>query len=322
MERLEVRSELSAEERSAVFDLVARVQVSTGHQPMSDHLWLDLVHGGRHGSATVLRWRGDRLIGCCQISNGHESWAIELVVDPSDGGATARCGGILVNRALQFVADSGGGHVHWWVFEPNDTIAGIASDNGLSEGRTLFQMRVPLPLSDAPAEPVPVRSFRVGADEPAWLDVNNAAFAWHPEQGGWDLPTLQQREREPWFDPDGFLLHERDGRLAAFCWTKIHPDHEPPLGEIYVIAVHPDFHGLGLGRALTVAGLTSLSARGMSTGMLYVDRDNVGAVELYRRLGFTVHRTDRAYVGDVATSFATPAAASVSSATTETLRAP
>lgn len=308
MHHLEVRLELSPEERAAVVDLVTLVQITTGHRPMSDHLWLDFVHGGRRNTATVLKWRGDRLIGCCQISEENQSWAIELVVDPTDGGATELCGGTLVHEALRHIAESGGGHVHWWVFAPDDTVAGIALDNGLSEGRTLYQMRVPLPLADTSDGNVELRSFRVGEDEAAWLDVNNAAFSWHPEQGGWDLPTLKQREGEPWFDPDGFLLHERDDRLAAFCWTKIHPDHEPPLGEIYVIAVHPDFHGLGLGRALTVAGLSSLADRGMSTGMLYVDRDNTKAVELYRHLGFTVHRTDRAYVGDVAAAPSSSAA--------------
>lgn len=299
---MQVRRDLSDDERTAVFDLVDRVQQATGHRPLSDHLWLDLVHGGRHGSATVLRWRGDRLVGCCHVTSGHGSWAIELVLDPSDGGATERCGKELVASALDTIAAAGGGHVHWWVFEPNDRIAGIAADNGLAEGRTLFQMRVPLPLDEVTVGVMPdvvTRSFRVGEDEQAWLDVNNSAFSWHPEQGGWDLPTLLQREQEDWFDPDGFLLHERDGRLAAFCWTKLHHDLAPPLGEIYVIAVHPDFHGLGLGKALTVAGLTSIASRGIRTGMLYVDRDNTSAVSLYRRLGFVVHRTDRAYVGDI-----------------------
>src|SRR5436305_395896 len=110
--------------------------------------------------------------------------------------------------------------------------------------------------------------------EHQWLDLvhgGRAGFAglvaWEP---GHDHP-VGYRAAQPWFDPDGFLLHERDGALAGFCWTKVHPGYDPPLGEIYVIAVHPDFQGQGLGRALAVAGLDWLADRGLGTAMLYVD---------------------------------------------------
>ena len=66
-----------------------------------------------------------------------------------------------------------------------------------------------------------------------------------------------------------------------------------------MIAVDPDFQGLGLGRALVVAGLSWLAGRGLTLGMLYVDADNRAAVALYEQLGFTVDHVDRAYVTDV-----------------------
>lgn len=295
---LEVHRELAPAARAAVLDLVAEVQRTTGVRPLSDHLWLELVHGGRDGSTAILARDGDRLAGFCQLVDAHGSWLVELVISPHRAGE----GGDDVARrllaaAVDEVGARGGGRLQWWVADADDADDALAAGAGLTEGRALLQLRVPLPL--ALTTDVATRPFEVGRDEEAWIEVNNAAFSWHAEQGGWDVATLRQREREPWFDPDGFLLHERAGRLAAFCWTKVHADTDPVLGEIYVIAVHPDFHGLGLGRALTVAGLHHLASRGIRTGMLFVDRSNTAAVELYRSLGFVLHRTDRAFVADV-----------------------
>ncbi len=209
-----------------------------------------------------------------------------------------------LTAARHEIAAAGGGEVRWWVFDARDDAADLAASIGLHPGRALLQMHVALPLAlqthaDDERSMVITRPFEVGRDEDAWLEVNNAAFAWHPEQGNWDLATLQLREREDWFDPAGFLLHERDDRLAAFCWTKLHHDADPVEGEIYVIAVHPDFHGLGLGRSLTIAGLDSIVSRGVTDGMLFVDEDNSTAIRLYESLGFHVRRTDRAYTGEI-----------------------
>jgi len=206
-----------------------------------------------------------------------------------------------LDGALDAIRARGGGPLRWWVRDPDAADAAAAAARDLMPERDLLQMKRPLPV-DEPVPAIALRPFVPGQDERAWIEVNNRAFADHPEQGGWTRAVVVAREAEPWFDPEGFLLHhdEATGRLAGFVWTKVHDDEQPREGEIYVIAVDPDFAGRGLGRALTLAGLDWLHrARGMTVAMLYVDAANAAAVHLYERLGFRTVHVDRAYAGRV-----------------------
>ncbi len=176
---------------------------------------------------------------------------------------------------------------------------------GMVRVRLLHQMRRDLPLPAAlrdATRPIEVTPFR-STDTDGLLRVNNRAFGWHPDQGGWDAARLAARMAEPWYRPEDLLVHRTDGHVDGFCWTKVHPalgpddpaGPRPPAGEIFVIAADPDSHGTGLGRALTVAGLDHLAAKGLHLALLYVEADNEAAIALYERLGFRVHHSDAGY---------------------------
>jgi mycothiol synthase len=189
--------------------------------------------------------------------------------------------------------------LRWWVTGPDPDTDEVADRAGLTTRRDLCQLRRPLPLDDvarAGHAALPTRSIRLGGpDEEAVVAINNRAFEWHPDQADRTVEWLRDAAGEPWFDAGGFLVHETDGRVDGFCWTKVHDDPVQPLGEIYVIAVDPDAHGRGLGRGLTVAGLDHLAGRDLDVAMLYVEALNVPALALYHRLGFVRHELERAY---------------------------
>lgn len=287
-------------DRDRLVAFVDELSVAHGARPLSDHLWLDLVDGGAPGfvavTASGLAGDAERLDGMAQVSSANDGLVFEVVTRPAHDLADAEAVAIdLADTAIDTVRRRGGGRLTWWVDDASPAVAELAASHGMALERALHEMRRPLPHPDRSA--AETRAFVPGADDAAWLAVNNRAFADHGEQGGWTEATLALRIAEPWFDADGFRLHEVDGRLLGFCWTKVHADHDPPLGEIYAIAVDPDAHGRGLGRDLTLAGLDALADRGIRHANLYVDAANAPAVRLYERLGFTVHRTRSAYSG-------------------------
>jgi len=204
------------------------------------------------------------------------------------------------DAAIASIAADGGGSVRWFVCEPNADELHFANHHGLMADAPLLHMQCELPLAHAHRVPAGfvTRPFRPGIDNDEWLAVNARAFADHPEQGEWNHVVLNERLAEPWFDAAGFLLHDINGRIAGYCWTKVHHT-TPPTGEIYVIGVDPAHHGKGLGRALTVAGFAHLAARGLRHGMLYVAGDNKAAVSLYESLGMRTAHRDEVFVGTV-----------------------
>lgn len=289
-------------------DVVARVaridsdaRAVDGHPALGDAVWLDLRRPAADSAGFLV---GDRAYAHVARSDNvvPPHWTLGLAVAPDarvDGTRRA-----LVAAAVRHVAAHGGGRIVLWVLGAHaDDDAELAAA-GLQPARDQYEMRVALPLTRKPQWPadIRVRPFEVGHDEEAWLEVNNRAFAGHAEQGGWTAATLERRMAEPWFDATLFLMAFDAEGAVGFNWMKIHEAHDgdPRMGEIYAIGVDPRAQGTGLGRTLAIAGLQDVHERGIDTGMLFCAADNEAALALYRSLGFSVHRVDRAYEHEVA----------------------
>ena len=133
-----------------------------------------------------------------------------------------------------------------------------------------------------------IRSFDPTKDKQKWLELNNTIFAQHPDQGNWAMADLENRMAENWFDAKGFFLAVDGENIIGFCWTKIHDEfvNQDPVGELYVIGVHPDHAHKGIGRAVSITAMNYLVGKGLKQSMLYVDADNEKGLALYKSLGF------------------------------------
>lgn len=290
---IQTRTALSSEQTEAVLALLAEAARTDGQQAVSEQGRLQLRGGEREGVSHLLLTVDGELVGYAQLEDTDpvEPPAAELVVHPAHRG---RGHGRALGAALLAAS---GKRLRVWAHGGHSAARHLAQVLGLTLFRELRQMRRPLTGLALPDPVLPrgvtVRTFVPGRDDAAWLAVNAAAFAHHPEQGSLTQRDLDDRKAEPWFDPEGFFLAEQEGRIVGFHWTKVH--RAEGLGEVYVLGVSPDAQGSGLGKALTTIGLRHLAGQGLPTAMLYVDADNKAAVAVYERLGFATHETDLMY---------------------------
>ncbi|WP_371616637.1 mycothiol synthase [Streptomyces sp. NBC_00454] len=296
--QIQTLDELTEEQADSVLALIEDAARTDGTTAVSEQGRLQLRGGAREGIRHFLLTEKGRLAGYGQLEDTDpvEAPAAELVVHPSMRG---RGHGRALGTALLAAS---GKRIRVWAHGGKSAARHLAQVLGLTLFRELRQLRRPLGGAGTDAAPLPepalppgvtVRTFVPGADDAAWLTVNAAAFAHHPEQGSLTQRDLNDRIAQPWFDAKGFFLAERDGELVGFHWTKVHAEQQ--LGEVYVVGVRPGAQGGGLGKALTAIGLHHLAAAGLPTAMLYVDADNPAALAVYAGLGFTTHEVDLMY---------------------------
>jgi ribosomal protein S18 acetylase RimI-like enzyme len=96
----------------------------------------------------------------------------------------------------------------------------------------------------------------------------------------WRKRTLRHPAYRPEID---LVVTSPEGRLVGFCICWIWDE----IGQIEPLGIHPDYQGLGLGRALEYSALQALQNQG--TRYAHVDHVSLNekAIELSLKTGFT-----------------------------------
>ena len=326
---LTVTTHLAPAQQDEVMALVERAATLDGHRAVNDAGLLALRssssesesgqptgESARHAPVHVLATVDSAttgptsLVGYAQAVWEEDGPVAALVVDPDH----RRQG---IGAALwQMLAQQSTEQLRAWATGNTPAAQALAASQGLQPVRTLLVLGRSLDGELPPTGPptgVTIRGFdpdRPG-DIDGWLRVNSRAFASHPEQGSMTRADFEQRMAEPWFDPAGLFLAARPAQFATqssaptdeqadeqeeiigFHWTKREPG--AATGEVYVIGVDPTAGIRGLGTPLLGAGLRYLRDTGATAVDLYVEADNVRALSLYRRYGFTPVTSDVMY---------------------------
>ena len=286
-----------------VLSLIETAQDFDNTPAIAEHVLLHLRHGGDKADSHLVIQKDNQVIGYAHLDKtDHVAGpSVELVIHPEYRGSGV--GSDLLKSAIE----AWGNKIRLWSHGDLPGARALAQANNFIKVRTVIQMSKDL----AEVSPIDcdyqIRSFLPDLDNNAWLTLNNMAFANHPEQGNWSEADLSIRLNEDWFDEKGFFVAQDGNELIGFCWTKIHGGHShshstgedhhdhAPIGEIYVTAVSKEYAGKGVGKALTITGLNYLKYQGLNSAMLYVDKDNQTAFNLYKSLGFIESGKDVMY---------------------------
>lgn len=274
---------------SGVDRLITAAEAHDGFKAISDQALIDAKRGERR--TLLAQGEDDLLVGFGVLGSGE----LDLLVHPDARGAgvgRAMFNELLGRASVEDEAPVLRAWVHGDTSTGRDAAEAMLTGAGFHPIRTLLRLQLAGSALDARPRSQHGLSLTPYDESHASevVRVNAAAFANHPEQGRLTLEGFREITREPWFDAADLLLLFDDAgdRLLAFTWIKTLRDAPGGIEtELYVIGVHPDAAGRGLGTRLLEATLDHMAEHQPTRVTLYVEGDNAPALALYERAGFT-----------------------------------
>lgn len=324
------------ETRAAAEKIVQDAESTDGFAPLSEQFVAGLSDQ-RVGQQHVLAFLDDELVGLAGLDGWQPGSAgdadrdarrdasgdvnAEMVIAPSHRGqGFGTC-------LYQYLRELVGTSLQVWAHGQLPAAEAIAHKQQLEIVRHLLVMSVTgeaLQKSAEPGEtpdgfvaanyPESVERFGTEHVENSWIEANNQAFSWHPEQGGWDTQRLHRVMEAEWFDPHDVIFLWDDAAegvakrpvQAGFHWTKWHGAAEDSaeavgevyVGEVYVIGLASAYQGRGLSGHLLRLGIKQMVNKGATEVILYVEKDNESAVRVYEKSGFDIAENHVVYAAN------------------------
>lgn len=289
---------LTQDQQEQVFNIVKHATQVDLVNPLNEHAELHLKHGGDKPISHILATAEGKVVGYGHLDQTDlvSGPAAEIVVDPE-----FRNQGIakLILRKIEELSNPK--PLRLWAHGNVPAAKQFTKNLNYEPIREIIQLKLSLlnVISDLNfANEYKVSTYQGDEDNETILQINKNSFSKLPDQAAWNSQDLKLRLNEHWFDPEGLLILRKDIAPVAFCWTKIHTHDEAehqPLGEIYVLAVLPEFQNRGLGKQLMFWGLQHLRKKGLSEAILYVDAKNLKAMKIYQEIGFVHSGSDTLY---------------------------
>lgn len=129
-------------------------------------------------------------------------------------------------------------------------------------------------------------TFQRGVDEDLLLNLNNAIFVDHPDQGAWNMGKLMTKLNESLRTESDIQVLLHKGYPVAYFWLKHHQLLDFFPCEIYVLGVLKRFRGIGVGNFLVSEALKRMQEFSCERAWVYTDESNLRARNLYERFGF------------------------------------
>lgn len=142
-------------------------------------------------------------------------------------------------------------------------------------------------------EKLDIRQFTRDVDEPAWVEVLNAAYKEY--ESWWRATTVEEmllQEKGPNYDFEGRFIASINEKPVGIVHAHVDKLRKEKKGFIHTLCVVPEYRGHGVEEKLLELGINELKKRGMNSAQSWSDYKRDDRIQLLEANNFKTVRTE------------------------------